>query len=177
MTATSVSQRANDDRDRVRVRGNLAWIAGFAACYALAVGIASAFPVEDDAQPNIKVWLALVAMIGAFVQIATISRVYDWSKRIPPGAVATLSTIHRWSGRITIGVGGIVAYLCMTGPFAAGFTLHRLLGYLLLFVVLTKVVILRVADRLSGLLPVLGLLAAAGWTACFLTKALVIWFH
>lgn len=170
------SSTANAERDRVKVRGNLAWIAASAAAYSAYVGIATAFPVEDDTQPNLKVWLALVTVIGAIVQIATISRVYNWSKRIPPGAVATLSKIHRWSGRTTLLVGGCVTYLCMTGPFAAGFTLHRLFGYILVFTVLVKVVILRVADRFSGLLPFLGLLAAAGWTACFLTKAIVIWF-
>ena len=181
MTATTAptpapaSGDAPMDLDRVRARTNLAWIGASALAYAGYVGIATAFPVQDDAQPTLKVWLALLTVIGAVVQVATISRVYDWSKRIPPGTVATLAAVHRWSGRLTLLVGGCVTYLCMTGPFAAGFTVHRLLGYILVFVVIAKVVILRVADRLSGLLPFLGLLAAAGWTACFLTKAIVIW--
>jgi len=179
VTATTASNAPNEAtilRDRKQAMGNLAWIASAAVAYVVYVGMASAFPVEDETQPNIKLWFSLIAAVGAIVQLATISRVYNWSTRVPPGAVATLSAVHRWSGRITIAVGGSVAYLCMTGPFAAGFTPHRLIGYVLVFTVLVKVVILRVADQLSGLLPFLGLMAVVGWIACFLTKALAIWF-
>ncbi len=175
-TAPAGPNEATTLRDRKEAMGNLAWIAGAALIYVVFVGVASVFPVEDETQPNIKLWLSLVAAIGAIVQLATISRVYNWSKRIPPGAAATLSAVHRWSGRMTIAVGGGVAYLCMTGPFAGGFTPHRFIGYVLVFIILVKVVILRVAEKLSGLLPLLGLMAVAGWIACFLTKALVIWF-
>lgn len=176
MTATTAPNQATVDRDDRRAMGNFAWVLGSLAAYGLWVAFAHAFPVEDEDQLGIKVWLAFFAVVGAIVQLLTMSRVYGWIPRFPPGAAATLSAVHRWSGRITLVVGGGVAYLCMTGPFAPGFTLHRLFGYLLVAVILVKIVILRLAERLSGLLPVLGLTAVAGWIACFLTKGLVVWF-
>ena len=158
-----------------RARGNAAWVVGSLIVFAGWIALANAVPASDTNQFKVKAWLALVAVIGALVQLATISRVYGWSKRIPPGAVSALATTHRWSGRITIAIGGAVMYMCITGPFAAGFTTHRLVGYLLAAVIVVKVVILR-ANRFGGLLPYLGLLAVAGWITCFLTKGFSVVF-
>jgi hypothetical protein len=158
-----------------RARGNLAWVVGSLVVFAGWIALANAVPATDPHQFEVKSWLALVAVGGAVVQLATISRVYGWSKRIPPGAVAVLATTHRWSGRVTIAVGGAVMYMCVTGPFAPGYSTHRLVGYLLATVIVVKVVILR-ADRFGGLLPYLGILAFAGWVTCFMTKGFSVVF-
>jgi hypothetical protein len=158
-----------------RARGNLAWVVGSLVVFSGWIALANAVPATDANQFKVKAWLALVAVIGAIIQLVTISRVYGWSKRIPPGAVTVLAATHRWSGRITIAIGGAVMYMCITGPFAAGYTTHRLVGYLLAAVIVVKVVILR-ADRFGGLLPYLGMLAVAGWITCFLTKGFSVVF-
>jgi uncharacterized protein DUF6529 len=158
-----------------RAWGNLAWVVGSLVVFAGWVALADAVPASDPNQLKLKSWLALVAVVGAVVQLSTISRVYGWSKRIPPGAVSVLATTHRWSGRITIAIGGAVFYMCVTAPFAAGYTAHRLVGYLLAAVILTKVVVLR-SDRFGSLLPYLGILAFAGWLTCFLTKGFSVIF-
>ena len=162
------------DADR-RARGNLVWVIGSLVVFAGWIALANAVPATDANQFKVKSWLALGASIGGLIQLATISRVYDWTTRIPPGAVRTLAAVHRWSGRVTIGVGGAVGYLCVTGPFAAGFTTHRLVGYVLAAVIVVKVVILR-ANRVGGLLPYVGTLAVAGWITCFLTKGFSVIF-
>ena len=163
------------DESAARARGNIVWVGGSLIVFAGWIALAHAIPATDANQFKVKAWLAVVAIIGSVVQLATISRVYDWTKRIPPGAAATLGAIHRWSGRVTLIVGGAVMYMCMTGPFASGFTTHRLVGYLLAAVIVTKIVILR-ADRFGALLPYLGVLAIAGWVTCFLTKGFSVIF-
>lgn len=159
----------------LRARGNLLWVAGSLVVFAGWIALAHAVPATNTNQFKVKSWLALVAVGGSVVQLATISRVYDWTSRTPPGAVKTLSAIHRWSGRITIIVGGAVMYMCMTGPFGSGFTFHRFVGYCLAALIVVKVVILR-AERFGGLLPYLGVLAIAGWVTCFLTKGFSVIF-
>jgi hypothetical protein len=178
MTAAGVTADADTPTDdgAAKARGNVAWIVGSLVGFAGFVGLGHLVPATASYQPTVKAYLSFVTVVLAVVQIATISRVYEWTSRIPPGAVRTLAAVHRWSGRLTLLVGGSVMYLCITGPFTTGFTWHRLFGYTVAAVVLVKVVVLRVADRLSGLLPILGFLAAAGWVACFLTKGLAVIF-
>lgn len=158
-----------------RAWGNAAWVAGSLVVFAGWVALADAIPASDPDQLTVKSWLALVAVIGAVVQLTTISRVYGWSKRIPPGAVPVLAAVHRWSGRVTLAVGGAVFYMCVTAPFASGYTTHRLVGYLLAAVIVVKVVVLR-ADRWPSLLPYLGILAFSGWVTCFMTKGFSVLF-
>ena len=158
-----------------RARGNLVWIAGSLVVFAGWIALAHAIPATNPNQFKVKAWLALVAVGGSIVQLATISRVYGWTTRVPLGAVCTLRAVHRWSGRVTIVLGGAVMYMCMTGPFGSGFTFHRFIGYCLAAVIVTKIVILR-ANRYSGLLPYLGTLAVAGWVTCFLTKGVSVIF-
>lgn len=175
--ATAAAAAATDRArlEALRARGNLVWVGGSLLVFAGWIALAHAIPATDANQFKVKSWFALVAVVGSVVQLLTISRVYNWTKRLPPGAVATMAAIHRWSGRTTLIVGGAVAYMCMTGPFGSGFTTHRFVGYLLAAVIVTKVVILR-ADKFSGLLPYLGILAIAGWTTCFLTKGFSVVF-
>jgi hypothetical protein len=158
-----------------RARGNLAWVVGSLVVFGGWIALAHAVPATDADQFKVKSWLALVAVVGALIQLATISRVYDWTSRIPPGTTRVLAAVHRWSGRLTIAIGGAVGYMCVTGPFAAGFTTHRLVGYVLAAIVVVKIVILR-SDKFGGLLPYVGTLAVAGWITCFLTKGFSVVF-
>lgn len=158
-----------------RARGNLAWVLGSLVVFAGWIALAHAVPATDANQFKVKSWLALVAMVGALIQLATISRVYDWTSRIPPGTKRALAAVHRWSGRLTIAIGGAVGYMCVTGPFAAGFTTHRLVGYVLAAIIVVKIVILR-AEKFGGPVPYLGTLAVAGWITLFLTKGFSVVF-
>jgi hypothetical protein len=158
-----------------RARGNLVWVVGSLIVFAGWIALAHAVPATNPDQFKVKAWLSLVTVVGALVQLATISRVYSWTAKVPPGAVSTLAAVHRWSGRLTLMIGGAVMYMCMTGPFGSGFTAHRFIGYCLAAVVVTKVVVLR-ADRFGGLLPYLGTLAVAGWITCFLIKGFSVIF-
>ncbi len=175
VTVASEIDPGNRIADIRRARGNLAWVVGSVIVFGGWIALANAVPASNANQFKVKSWLALVAVVGSIVQLATISRVYDWTKRVPPGAVSVMAATHRWSGRITLVVGGAVMYMCITGPFAPGYTTHRLVGYLLATVVVVKVVVLR-ANRFSGLLPYLGVLAIAGWATCFLTKGFSVVF-
>jgi hypothetical protein len=175
MTAAFTEPAAAPSEPDRRARGNLAWVAGSLVVFAGWIALAHAVPATDANQFKVKSWLALLAVIGALIQLATISRVYDWTTRIPPGTKRALAAVHRWSGRLTIAIGGAVGYMCVTGPFAAGYTTHRLVGYALAAVIVVKVVILR-ADKFGGLLPYVGTLAVAGWITCFLTKGFSVVF-
>ena len=174
MSPPMVTSEANRAAD-LRARGNAIWVAGSLVVFAGWIALAHAVPATDANQFTVKSWLALVASILALVQLATISRVYEWTTRIPPGTVKVLAATHRWSGRMAIAVGGAVGYLCVTGPFAAGFTTHRLVGYVLAAIIVVKIVILR-ANRYGSLLPYMGTLAVAGWITCFLTKGFSVIF-
>lgn len=175
VASADVDQTDVDQAADLRARGNLAWVVGSLVVFAGWIALAHAVPATDANQFKVKSWLALGASILALLQLATISRVYEWTTRIPPGTVKALAAIHRWSGRLTIAVGGAVGYMCVTGPFAAGFTTHRLVGYVLAAIVVVKVVILR-ANRFGSLLPYVGTLAVAGWITCFLTKGFSVVF-
>ena len=160
-----------------RARGNLAWVVGSLVVFAGWIALAHAVPATNANQFKVKAWLSLVAVGGSLVQLATISRVYSWTDRIPPGAVRTLASVHRWSGRTTLAIrrGGHVHDV---HDRAVRQRLHlpplrRLLPFAA--VVVVKVVVLR-ADRWGGLLPYLGVLAIAGWVTCFLTKGFSVIF-
>src|SRR5262245_35774579 len=121
-----------------QTRGNALWVRGALVGFSGFVAVGHLVPATASYHPPVKAYLALLTVLLAVVQIATISRVYEWSSRIPPGAVRTLAGVHRWSGRLTLLVGGTVMYLCITGPFSAGFTWHRAFGYGVAAVVLVK---------------------------------------
>lgn len=174
-TTASAAPEGIEQLRALRARGNLLWVAGSLVVFAGWIALAHFVPARNSNQFKLKSWLALVAVVGSIVQLATISRVYDWTSRTPPGAVKTLRAIHRWSGRVTIIVGGAVMYMCMTGPFGSGFTFHRFVGYCLAAFIVFKVVILR-AERFGGLLPYVGVLAIAGWVTSFLTKGFSVIF-
>src|SRR5262245_19278148 len=88
MTTAELPVVADDQQDgAATARGNLAWIVGSLAGFAGFVGLGHLVPATASYQPTVKAYLSLVTVVLALVQIATISRVYDWTARIPPGAV------------------------------------------------------------------------------------------
>jgi len=160
------------DREAERARSNIVWVgAAVVAFTAYWIG-AQALRSSTVSEPRLKVWLTLIALGGAFVQISTMSRVYGWIP-IPFGPIAVIRAVHRWSGRLTILLGSFVLYLCVTYPFIHGFTWHRLFGFLFAATVILKLTILRGGlDRLSQLLPYLGFTLFLLFLIQFVTRGL-----
>lgn len=177
MSVTTTNASGADpvrDTEARRARTNAAWVASallaFTA-YWVGAQVLRSSPVSE---PRLKVWLTLLALAGACVQVTTMSRAYGWIP-IPRGRVSAIRVVHRWSGRVTVLLGSFVFYLCVTFPFTHGFTWHRLFGFLLAGVVIAKLTILRGAmDRFSRLLPYLGFAVFLLFVAQFLTKGLTI---
>jgi hypothetical protein len=158
-------------------------IAGFGAAVAVALGVYGR--VHDPSQElvftlffsttiSMKVWLATVALVFAFVQITSAAWVYGKFGHAPPWA----GTVHRISGRLAFITSLPVAYHCL---WSLGFQdtdtrvlLHSLLGCSFYGAFAAKVTIVN-SKGLPGLaLPVAGGLLFAVLVGVWLTSAL--WF-
>ena len=158
-------------------------IAGFGAAVAVALGVYG--QVHDPSQElvftlffsttiSMKVWLASVALVFAFVQITSAAWVYGKFGHAPPWA----GTAHRISGRLAFIVSLPVAYHCL---WSLGFQdtdtrvlLHSLLGCSFYGAFAAKVTIVN-SKGLPGLaLPVAGGVLFAVLVGVWLTSAL--WF-
>jgi hypothetical protein len=158
-------------------------IAGFGA--AVAVGLGVYGHVHDPSQElvftlffsttiSMKVWLATVALVFAFIQITSAAWVYGKFGSAPPWA----GTAHRISGRLAFIISLPVAYHCL---WSLGFQdtdtrvlLHSLLGCCFYGAFAAKVTIVN-SKGLPGLaLPVAGGFLFAVLVGIWLTSAL--WF-
>jgi hypothetical protein len=158
-------------------------IGGFGAAVAVALGVYGR--VHDPSQElvftlffsttiSMKVWLATVALVFAFVQITSAAWVYGKFGSAPPWA----GTAHRISGRLAFIVSLPVAYHCL---WSLGFQdtdtrvlLHSLLGCSFYGAFAAKVTIVN-SKGLPGLaLPVAGGVLFAVLVGVWLTSAL--WF-
>jgi Family of unknown function (DUF6529) len=158
-------------------------IAGFGA--AVAVGLGVYGRVHDPSQElvftlffsttiSMKVWLATVALVFAFVQITSAAWVYGKFGSAPPWA----GTAHRISGRLAFIVSLPVAYHCL---WSLGFQdtdtrvlLHSLLGCCFYGAFAAKVTVVN-SKGLPGLaLPAAGGILFAVLVGVWLTSAL--WF-
>ena len=120
-----------------------------------------------------KAVIAAVVAAGACVQILLGLAVTALpAGRRTAAATVRLKRVHRTVGSMVLLGGGFVTYLCMTGPFPGGPTLHRVVGFGVCAVVLVKIpVVLNMAHRRVPI-TILGLLLASGFTTAFLTHGL-----
>lgn len=88
------------------------------------------------------------------------------------GASMAVQRVHRTVGSVTLLGGGFVTYLCMTGPFPGGPTLHRVVGFCVCAVVLVKIPVVVNLTHRRILITTLGLLLATGFITAFLTHGL-----
>jgi hypothetical protein len=158
-------------------------IAGFGAAVAVALGVYG--HVHDPSQElvftlffsttiSMKVWLATVALVFAFIQITSAAWVYGKFGNAPPWA----GTAHRISGRLAFIVSLPVAYHCL---WSLGFQdtdtrvlAHSILGCAFYGAFATKVTIVRSRNLPGWALPIAGGLIFAVLILVWYTSAL--WF-
>lgn len=125
---------------------------------------------------DFKVTLATAVLLLAGVQLLTAAVFYGRLHAPWPSGTAA-AFLHRWSGRGLIVAAALVTVYCVKdiGPQAdpTRAAVHSVAGSAVFLVVAAKLLILRGAPRLSGLVPVLGVAAAALFIALWLTSALV----
>lgn len=125
---------------------------------------------------HMKIWLITAALVLAFFQLLTASRIYELLRFPPKGRFYNI--VHRWSGRAAILLTLPVAYHCI---FLLGFEMtdtrvyaHSLLGSAVYGAFLAKVLIVRV-DKFPGwLLPIAGGLLFSILLGLWITSA--AWF-
>ncbi len=124
---------------------------------------------------DFKVTLATVVLLLAAAQLLTAAVFYGWVRPPWPSADAA-AFVHRWSWRGLLVAAALVTVYCVKdiGPQAdpVRAALHSMAGSAVFLVVAAKLLILRGVPRLSGLVPVLGVAAAALFVALWLTSAL-----
>jgi hypothetical protein len=91
---------------------------------------------------------------------------------LPLGRTGSLRRIHRILGAVALVGGGFVTYLCMTGPFPGGPTLHRMIGFIVVAVVLIKIPVVTNIPHRRALVVTLGILLGVGLISAFITNGL-----
>lgn len=94
---------------------------------------------------------------------------------LPVGRTATLRRTHRMLGTVALLGGGFVTYLCMTGPFPGGPTVHRVIGFGVVAVVLVKIPVVTNIPQRRSLIVTLGILLGVGLISAFITNGLDVW--
>jgi plastocyanin len=83
--------------------------------------------------------------------------------------------MHRWSGRILIPAAAIVTVYCVKdiGPQSSPTraAIHSVLGSMVFVILAAKLIILRLVPRLSGLVPVLGMVVVAAFVGLWFSSA------
>ncbi len=91
---------------------------------------------------------------------------------LPVGRTASLRRTHRMLGTAALIGGGFVTYLCTTGPFPGGPTLHRVVGFGVAAVVLIKIPVVTNIPQRRSLVVTLGVLLGVGLIGAFITNGL-----
>jgi Family of unknown function (DUF6529) len=125
---------------------------------------------------HMKVWLVTVALVLAFAQLLTASRIYQLLRFPPQGRFYNL--VHRWSGRIAILLTVPVAYHCIFllgfGTYDMRVYVHSMLGSIIYGALIAKVILVRLSGFPGFVLPLAGGVLFAIVLGLWLTSAL--WF-
>ena len=125
---------------------------------------------------HMKAWLITAALLLAFGQLLTASRIYEVLHFPPKGRF--YHVVHRWSGWTAILLTLPVAYHCIFmlgfGTYNARAYIHSLLGSFLYGAVLAKVVIVRSNGFPGWALPLAGGVLFSILVGLWLTSA--FWF-
>jgi hypothetical protein len=153
--------------------------AGISAAFVALVvwGAAEAARAMDFPEKRTKAVIALAVMGLACVQLSLGLFITVIVPRARDAATtAGLKRWHRMTGTTALLGAGFVTYLCMTGPFAGGPTLHRVVGFCIWAVVLVKLPLVLNASHRRLLALTLGSLLVTGFVIAFFTKgADVLW--
>ncbi|HZN73934.1 MAG TPA: DUF6529 family protein [Micromonosporaceae bacterium] len=125
---------------------------------------------------TVKVWLATVAVLLAFVQLGSALVMFG---KVPGIATPSwIGTLHRWSGRVAFLLTVPVAVHCLYAvgfqSFDARVLIHSLLGCLFFGAFTVKMLILPKRGMPGWLLPLVGGVVFTVLVGLWLTSAL--WF-
>lgn len=135
-------------------------------------GAAEVIKSTDVKEKQLKAQITLVVAVLTVVQLtlmAAISR-SQLHRRL------MLTRVHRRVGVSILLLGGLVTYLCFTGPFRTGMTLHRVAGFAVCAAVLTKITFARMLVSRWYLIASVGLILMAGLQVAFFTKSFPVLF-
>ncbi len=135
-------------------------------------GAAELARVFDVPERETKAVIAAAVSLTALAQIALGLTMTGVRRISTPAATLALRRAHRSLGTATLVGAGFVTYLCMTGPFPGGPTLHRVVGYLVCATVLIKIPVVTNAGERRALVAALGVLLGILLVAAFLTNGL-----
>lgn len=168
-TNDSRDGRMADARSRRNAVTSITGLVGVAVMW----GVAETARAAQFPERHTKAVIAAVVAVAACVQIVLglMITVLPAGHRTA-GATVTLKRVHRRVGAVTLLGGGFVTYLCMTGPFPGGPTLHRVVGFCVCAVVLVKIPVVVNLTHRRILITTLGLLLALGFITAFLTNGL-----
>ena len=133
---------------------------------------AEAVKASDINLKTLKAQVTLVVAILTVVQLGlmvTIAR-SDMVRKL------SLTRVHRGVGMGILLLGGFVTYLCFTGPFRTGMTLHRVAGFAVCAAVLVKITSARMLNSRWYLIATVGLILMAGLQVAFFTKSFPVLF-
>lgn len=141
---------------------------GFLVVGGIVWGTAEFLRAVDFPERTTKGWCSLAVVVGALVQLTLMA--VALRPATEPLRALRLRSAHRRLGTFTLSIAGFVTYLCFTGPFPGGATLHRLTGYVLCGTVLAKLT--TVADRPHHrrLLATLGVVLLVGFVTAFVSE-------
>ena len=153
-------------------------VAGVMTVVVIAViwGTAETARALDFPERRTKAVIAAGVTVLACIQIALGLLFAAAGNERAVGTIVSLKRWHRTTGMVTLLGVGFVTYLCMTGPFAGGPTLHRVVGLVTGAVLVVKIPVVVNIPHRRALVVTLGLLLATGFGVAFLTKGLdVLW--
>ena len=136
-------------------------------------GAAEAVKASDIKEKLFKAQITFVVAILTVVQLGLMAVV---SRSRPPRSV-TLTRVHRGVGISILLLAGLVTYLCLTGPFRTGMTLHRVAGFVVCSAVLVKITFARILTSRWYLIASVGLILMAGLQVAFFTKSFPVLFR
>ena len=136
-------------------------------------GVAESVKASDVKEKLFKAQITFVVAILTVVQFGLMAVI---SRSRPPTSV-TLTRVHRGVGISILLLAGLVTYLCVTGPFRTGMTLHRVAGFTVCTAVLVKITFARMLTSRWYLIASVGLILMASLQVAFFTKSFPVLFR
>lgn len=135
-------------------------------------GTAELIHATDIKEKLLKAQITLVIALLTVVQLSLMVAVSrsQLQRRI------TLTRVHRCVGVAILLLAGLVTYLCSTGPFRTGLTLHRVAGFTVCTAVLVKITFARVLASRWYLIASVGLTLMIALQVAFFTKSFPVIF-
>ncbi len=135
-------------------------------------GTAELIHATDIKEKQLKAQITLVVALLTVVQLSLMVAI----SRSQVQLRVMLTRVHRCVGITILLLAGLVTYLCSTGPFRTGLTLHRVAGFTVCTAVLVKITLARVLASRWYLIASVGLTLMIALQVAFFTKSFPIIF-